>query len=89
MYLLGDAVFSGDAIDYAAVVAGSDADETDAKISSNPWDGVQRWTSARELSRAPLAVLVGLSVDEQLAGANTASLCRYRPGLWPRAAPRA
>jgi diguanylate cyclase (GGDEF)-like protein len=67
----GDAVVSGDAIDYAAAVSGADAEETDAAVTSSPWDGVRRWTSARELYGFPLAVLVGLSVDEQMAGDRT------------------
>jgi diguanylate cyclase (GGDEF)-like protein len=66
----GDSVVSGDAIDYAAAVAGADAEETDAAVTSSRWDGVRRWTSARELYGFPLAVLVGLSVDEQMAGAR-------------------
>jgi diguanylate cyclase (GGDEF)-like protein len=66
----GDAVFSGDALNYAAAVAGGDDDETDAAVTRSRWDGVQRWTSARELYGFPLAVLVGLSVDEQMAGAK-------------------
>ncbi len=66
----GDAVFSGDKIDYAAALAGSDAEKTDARVTTSPWDGVRRWTSARELYGFPLAVLVGLSVDEQMAGAQ-------------------
>jgi diguanylate cyclase (GGDEF)-like protein len=64
----GDAVYSGDALDYAAAVAGGDDDEKDAAVTRSRWDGVQRWTSARELYGFPLAVLVGLSVDEQMAG---------------------
>jgi len=64
----GDAVFSGDTIDYTAALADSDAEGTDASVTLSPWDGVRRWTSARELYGFPLAVLVGLSVDEQMAG---------------------
>jgi diguanylate cyclase (GGDEF)-like protein len=64
----GDAVFSGDSIDYAAAVAG--ADDTAATVSRSRWDGAQRWTSARTLYGFPLAVLVGLSVDEQMAPAH-------------------
>jgi diguanylate cyclase (GGDEF)-like protein len=64
----GDAVFSGDAIDYTASVAGADADDTDAAVTISSWDGVRRWTNAREVYGFPLAVLVGLSVDEQMAG---------------------
>jgi diguanylate cyclase (GGDEF)-like protein len=65
----GDSVVSGDAIDYAAAVAGADA-ETDVAVTLSSWDGVRRWTSARELYGFPVAVLVGLSVDEQMAGAH-------------------
>jgi diguanylate cyclase (GGDEF)-like protein len=63
----GDAVLSGDAIDYRSAVAGADAEDSDAVVSTSSWDGVRRWTSARELYGFPLAVLVGLSVDEQMA----------------------
>jgi diguanylate cyclase (GGDEF)-like protein len=66
----GDALFSGDAIDYTATVSGADADDMDAVVTTSSWDGVRRWTSARELYGFPLAVLVGLSVDEQMASAH-------------------
>jgi diguanylate cyclase (GGDEF)-like protein len=66
----GDSVVSGDAIDYTSAVAGADAEETDAAVTTSRWDGVRRWTSARELYGFPLAVLVGLSVDEQMIGAR-------------------
>ena len=69
----GDAVFSGDAIDYATAVAVPDADDTDAAVTTSGWDGVRRWTSARKLYGFPLAVLVGLSTDEQMAGADRQS----------------
>jgi diguanylate cyclase (GGDEF)-like protein len=65
----GDSVVSGGAIDYAAAVAGADA-ETDDAVTISSWDGVRRWTSARELYGFPVAALVGLSVDEQMAGAR-------------------
>ena len=64
----GDAVSSGDMLDYAAAVAGGDDDQSDPAVTRSRWDGVRRWTSARELYGFPLAVLVGLSVDEQMAG---------------------
>jgi diguanylate cyclase (GGDEF)-like protein len=69
----GDAVFSGDAIDYASALAGDDADDTDVAVTISPWDGMRRWTSARKLYGYPLAVLVGLSVDEQMIGAHRQS----------------
>ena len=64
----GDSLVSGDLIDYAAAVAGIDHDN--GALVINGWDGVRRWTCARELFGFPLAVLVGLSVDEQMAGAQ-------------------
>jgi diguanylate cyclase (GGDEF)-like protein len=66
----GDAVFSGDKIDYASVVPGPDAVAKEATLSTNSWDGVRRYTSARELYGFPLAVLVGISTDEQLIAAQ-------------------
>ena len=66
----GDAVYSGDSVDYASLVPGPDAVETEATVSRSSWDGVRRYTSARELYGFPLAVLVGLSVDEQLIAAQ-------------------
>ncbi|MEP6883923.1 MAG: EAL domain-containing protein [Gammaproteobacteria bacterium] len=64
----GDAVSAGDAVVYASVVLPSTGDE-DAVVSltMNPWDHARRYTSARELYEFPLAVVVGLSAEEQLA----------------------
>jgi diguanylate cyclase (GGDEF)-like protein len=61
----GEAVFSGDTIAYNSVVPGPDAVETEAIVTRSSWDNVRRYTSARVLYGFPLAVLVGLSVDEQ------------------------
>jgi diguanylate cyclase (GGDEF)-like protein len=69
----GDSLNSGDVIDYASAVPGTNEDSTDAAVTTNSWDGVRRWTSGRELYGFPLAVLVGLSVDEQMAGAQRQS----------------
>jgi diguanylate cyclase (GGDEF)-like protein len=66
----GDAVVSGETIDYASVVSGDDDATKGGAIMTSAWDGVRRWTSARELYGVPLAVLVGLSVDEQAATAK-------------------
>ena len=62
----GDAVFSGGSVDYGQVVSGPDATEKEATVSTSSWDGGRRYTSARELYGFPLAVLVGLSADEQV-----------------------
>jgi len=68
----GDITFSGDTVDYAAAVAGDD--DTAATVTRSRWDGARRWTSARELYGFPLAALVGLSVEEQMAPARAQSL---------------
>jgi signal transduction histidine kinase/CheY-like chemotaxis protein/HPt (histidine-containing phosphotransfer) domain-containing protein len=70
----GESEISGDVIDYASVVPRSGAADADPAISTSSWDGVRRWTSARKLFGFPLAVVVGLSVDEQLAIANRETL---------------
>jgi signal transduction histidine kinase/ActR/RegA family two-component response regulator/HPt (histidine-containing phosphotransfer) domain-containing protein len=74
----GESEFSGERIDYASVTSGSDADDMDVAISTSSWDGVQRWTRDREIYGFPVAVLVGLSVDEQLATANRETLSFLR-----------
>jgi signal transduction histidine kinase len=66
----GDGMFSGESIDYAAAIQDPDAIAADATVSISSWDHVRRWTGARELYGFPLAVLVGLSVDEQMAPAH-------------------
>jgi signal transduction histidine kinase/CheY-like chemotaxis protein/HPt (histidine-containing phosphotransfer) domain-containing protein len=66
----GESEFSGDVIDYAGLVPRSHAVDREAVISTSSWDGVRRWSSAREIYGFPLAVLVGLSADEQLAIAH-------------------
>jgi signal transduction histidine kinase len=69
----GDSMFSGETIDYAAAVQDPDAVETDATVLTSSWDGMRRWTGARELYGFPLTVLVGLSLDEQMAPAHRQS----------------
>jgi len=61
----GESVLAGDSVDYAALVP--DTEDTRALLSANGWDGVRRYTSARQLYDLPLAVIVGLSEEEQLA----------------------
>ena len=79
----GETEIAGDLIDYPAVVPTSDSADADAKVSINSWDGVRRWTSARELYGFPVAVLVGLSRDEQMASAHReAVVYLWRAGLW-------
>jgi diguanylate cyclase (GGDEF)-like protein len=66
----GDTVTYGDAANYAALVADSGSGSADPRISTDGGDGVPRWMRARELYGFPLAVVVGLAVREQLAGAQ-------------------
>lgn len=72
----GETVLAGDTVDYSAVVP--DAENTEAVLSVNGWDGVRRYTSARQLYDFPLAVIVGLSEQEQLAAVNQ----QARTYLW-------
>jgi signal transduction histidine kinase len=65
----GDAVFSGYPIDYQSALQNLHGGNAGV-ASINSWDGVRRWTSAHEFYGYPLAVLVGLSVDEQMAPAH-------------------
>ncbi|SDB15862.1 Histidine kinase-, DNA gyrase B-, and HSP90-like ATPase [Pseudomonas sp. NFACC23-1] len=72
----GETVLAGDMVNYSAVVP--DAENTEAVLSVNGWDGVRRYTSARQLYDFPLAVIVGLSEQEQLAAVNQ----QARTYLW-------
>jgi diguanylate cyclase (GGDEF)-like protein len=67
----GDVVSAGDTVDYAPFVKPSHGDDDPiVTLAGNPWDGVRRYTSARELHDYPLAVVVGLSEQEQLSGTS-------------------
>jgi two-component system NtrC family sensor kinase len=63
----GETVSAGGLADYAATVPASNDGESQGVLTTSAWDGVRRYTSARELYDFPLAVIVGLSADEQLA----------------------
>jgi diguanylate cyclase (GGDEF)-like protein len=63
----GDSITTGDMVDYAAVVPATDEQVNEFRPSINAWDRVSRYTSARQLYDFPLAIIVGLSEDEQLA----------------------
>jgi diguanylate cyclase (GGDEF)-like protein len=65
----GETVSAGDMLDYAALVP-ADAAEVATTLSTSAWDGVRRYTSASAIYDFPLAVIVGLSEDEQLAGSR-------------------
>ncbi|HEX5363836.1 MAG TPA: EAL domain-containing protein [Gallionella sp.] len=63
----GDAVSAGETVDYTGATRGFDQPDSEAALTVNPWDGVRRYTGARQLYDFPLTVIVGLSEDEQLA----------------------
>jgi diguanylate cyclase (GGDEF)-like protein len=63
----GDSMFSGDAIDDSSLLPKPDEAEAEPPVSRSSWDGMRRWISAREIYGFPLAIVVGLSQDEQLA----------------------
>ncbi|GAB3020029.1 hypothetical protein GCM10027098_14070 [Bowmanella dokdonensis] len=66
----GEAISAGDALDYSAL-AQEDVDaNSPASVQSNPWDNTRRYTIIRKLYQYPLAIVVGLSEKEQLAGAH-------------------
>jgi diguanylate cyclase (GGDEF)-like protein len=66
----GDDAISGERIDYPSLMKYADVTDADPKIEANSWDGIRRWTSARDLYGFPVAVFVGLSVEEQLRAAQ-------------------
>ena len=64
----GDTISVGDITDYSRIRFSDVADDDLATtLTTNPWDGVERFTSAFELFQFPLAVIVGLSAQEQLS----------------------
>ena len=63
----GETVTAGGEVDYATMVSDEDVEEATAKVMTSGIDGVTRYISARQLYDLPLAVVVGLSVEEQLA----------------------
>jgi diguanylate cyclase (GGDEF)-like protein len=66
----GDSVTAGQAIDYASAVPRADQEDPTVSLVANSWDGVRRFTGAQQLYEFPLAVMAGLSEDEQLAPAS-------------------
>ena len=64
---IGETISSGATVDYEAAVAAAE-DSIDPRPEARAaWDGVKRFTSARKLYDFPLAVVVGLSEEEQSA----------------------
>ncbi|HSH41793.1 MAG TPA: EAL domain-containing protein [Arenicellales bacterium] len=68
----GAAMSAGTRVDYDALVSAPDDSREDAaELLVNEWDGTERYTVARKLYQFPLAIVVGLSRDEQLASASS------------------
>jgi diguanylate cyclase (GGDEF)-like protein len=63
----GDSMFSGDAINYSSLLPKPGEVDADPPVSLSSWDGVRRWSGAREIYGFPLAIVIGLAEDEQLA----------------------
>jgi hypothetical protein len=63
----GEIVSAGDSVDYAAAAPEASGGSLPATVSVSAWDGVPRFTSSRHLYDLPLAVIVGLAEDEQVA----------------------
>lgn len=66
----GDDMSAGRRTDVASLAPEHALDETEVVLSSNDWDGVQRYTSARQLFDYPLVVVVGVSRAERLAAVD-------------------
>ncbi len=66
----GETITANDKSGLALKTHRADEMESEAALQTDPWDGVRRYTSIREIYGFPLAVIVGLSADEQLAAAR-------------------
>jgi len=65
----GDREIYGEIADHAAMIAAGQVGAAPLVMPSEGAKGVRRWMRTRELYGFPVAAVVGLGVDEQLAGA--------------------
>jgi diguanylate cyclase (GGDEF)-like protein len=65
----GDTVWAGDIAPYPELIPADAESAGVGTLSRNSWDDVPRYTSVRRLYDFPVAVVVGLSAEEQLAPA--------------------
>lgn len=63
---VGDTLSSGTTVDYHAATQTDSPEAIERHVSVSPWDGVRRFTNVRQLHGFPLAVIVGVSEEEQL-----------------------
>lgn len=64
----GEMTSTGEVTDYSQIRFHEAGEvNVESNLMVNPWDGVERYTSALELFQFPMAVVVGLSAEEQLA----------------------
>jgi len=66
----GESLSAGDAVNYAATVPGADQGDPTVALTTSSWDGIRRYTGTQQLFEFPLAVIVGVSEDEQFAAAH-------------------
>jgi diguanylate cyclase (GGDEF)-like protein len=78
----GDTVTAGEAIDYATAVPGADQYDPRVSLVDNGGDGIRRYTGTQQLYAFPLAVIAGLSEEEQMAAARRdAQVYLWRAGI--------
>jgi diguanylate cyclase (GGDEF)-like protein len=78
----GDRITAGVAIDYASAVPDGDQGDPTVSLAVNSWDGIRRYTAEQQLYQFPLAVIVGLSEEEQLtAERRDAHVYLWRAGI--------
>ncbi|UYG03211.1 EAL domain-containing protein [Halomonas sp. LR3S48] len=65
----GEHIHTGEQIDYEKLLEDNSALGEPARVSVNGWDGVRRYLVARPLYEFPIAIVVGLSEEEQMAAA--------------------
>lgn len=78
----GERLTAGDVVDYATVVPATGPGEATVALERNNWDGIWRYAATQQLFDFPLAVIVGLSEQEQSAAAHrNAEMYRWRAAV--------
>lgn len=79
---VGESISAGETVAYGTLVERTDPLQTVAFVASSPLDGVERYISSRELYDFPLAVISGLSRQEQLAAVDSRAWDYLWRALW-------